>query len=151
MRNSNFGIGVLHVKSNIDVFFGDIISLLAQVFIVSSNRVSKEVSMKKFYGSVFVIWLYLQKTTSLQLFMWRALPGCHICLTNNIDDTWIIVSIDLPSIFNTLGLMTTPICVLAFVFPFHHVCHCLPMTTTLGNNVCTPTTALNSAVFKPLT
>ena len=35
------------LKSNIDVFFCDVISLLAQVFIVSSNRVSKEVSMKK--------------------------------------------------------------------------------------------------------
>ena len=34
------------LKSNIDVFVCDIISLLAQVFIVSSNRVSKEVSMK---------------------------------------------------------------------------------------------------------
>ena len=28
------------LKSNIDVFFGDVISLLALVFIVSSNRVS---------------------------------------------------------------------------------------------------------------
>ena len=28
------------LKSNIDVFFCDVISLLAQVFIVSSNRVS---------------------------------------------------------------------------------------------------------------
>ena len=27
-------------KSNIDVFFGDVISLLAQVLVVSSNRVS---------------------------------------------------------------------------------------------------------------
>ena len=35
------------LKSNIDVFFCDVISLLAQVFIISSNRVSKEVSMKK--------------------------------------------------------------------------------------------------------
>ena len=38
MRNSNFGIGVLHVKVKYYVFFGDVISLLAQVFIVSSNR-----------------------------------------------------------------------------------------------------------------
>ena len=30
MRNSNFGIGVLHVKVN--YIFGDVISLLAQVF-----------------------------------------------------------------------------------------------------------------------
>ena len=28
------------LKSNIDVFFRDVISLLAQVFIISSNRVS---------------------------------------------------------------------------------------------------------------
>ena len=35
------------LKSNIDVFFCDVISLFAQVFILSSNRVSKEVSMKK--------------------------------------------------------------------------------------------------------
>ena len=40
------------LKSNIDVFFCDVISLLAQVL----NRVSEEVSMKKkfFYGSFFV-------------------------------------------------------------------------------------------------
>ena len=41
--------------------FCDVISLLAQVFIVSVDRAYKEVSKKKFYGSVFVIWLYLQK------------------------------------------------------------------------------------------
>ena len=39
--------------------------LLAQVFIVSVDRAYKEVSTKKilqfFYGSVFVIWMYLQK------------------------------------------------------------------------------------------
>ena len=35
------------LKSNINIFFCDVISLLAQVFILSSNRVSKEVSMKK--------------------------------------------------------------------------------------------------------
>ena len=35
------------LKSNIDVFFCDVISLLAPDFIVSSNRGSKEVSMKK--------------------------------------------------------------------------------------------------------
>ena len=33
------------LKSNIDVFICDVISLLAQVFILSSNRVSKEVYM----------------------------------------------------------------------------------------------------------
>ena len=40
MRNSNFGIGVLHVKVKYWRIFCDVISLLAQVFIVSSNRVS---------------------------------------------------------------------------------------------------------------
>ena len=35
------------LNSKIEVFFCDVISLLARVFIVSTNRVSKEVSMKK--------------------------------------------------------------------------------------------------------
>ena len=35
------------LKSNIDVFFCDVISLFAPVFILSSKGVSKEVSMKK--------------------------------------------------------------------------------------------------------
>ena len=65
MRISNFGMGVLHVKVKYWRIVCDVISLLAQVFILSSNRVSKEVSMKKkwkfFYVSVFVIWLYFQK------------------------------------------------------------------------------------------
>ena len=47
MRISNFGMGVLHVKVKYWRIFCDVISLLAPVFIVSSNRVSKEVSMKK--------------------------------------------------------------------------------------------------------
>ena len=54
LRNSNFYM----LKSNIDYFCG-VISLLAQVFIVSSNRVSY--AKKNGYGSVFVIGLYLQK------------------------------------------------------------------------------------------
>ena len=40
MRNSNFGIGVLHVKVKYWRIFCDVNSLLAQVFIFSSNRVS---------------------------------------------------------------------------------------------------------------
>ena len=59
MRNINFGIGVLHVKCQILTYFGNVIALLAQVFIVSFDRAYKEVSTKKilkiFYGSVFVI------------------------------------------------------------------------------------------------
>ena len=47
MRISNFGMGVLHVKVNYLRIFCDVISLLAQVFILSSNRESKEVSMEK--------------------------------------------------------------------------------------------------------
>ena len=46
MRNSNFGMGVYMLKSNIDVFFCDVISLLARVFIVSFDRAYKEVSTK---------------------------------------------------------------------------------------------------------
>ena len=46
MRNSNFRIGVLHVKRQILTYFCDVISLLAQVFIVSFDRSYKEVSTK---------------------------------------------------------------------------------------------------------
>ena len=42
------------LKSNIDEFLCDNISLLAQVFIVSSNRVSKELSMKKYSMAQFL-------------------------------------------------------------------------------------------------
>ena len=40
MRISNFGMGVLHVKVKYWRIFCDVVSLLALVFIVSSNRVS---------------------------------------------------------------------------------------------------------------
>ena len=40
MRISNFSMGVLHVKVKYWRIFCDVISLLARVFIVSSNRVS---------------------------------------------------------------------------------------------------------------
>ena len=48
MRNSNFGMGVLHVKRQILTYFCDVISLLAPVFIVSFDRAYKEVSTKKY-------------------------------------------------------------------------------------------------------
>ena len=54
MRISNFGMGVLHVKVKYWRIFCDVISLLAQVFILPSNRVSKEVSMKK---KKKILWL----------------------------------------------------------------------------------------------
>ena len=65
MSNINCGIGVLHVKRQILTYllwrhFSD-----RSIFFVSFDRAYKEVSTKKywifFYGSVFVIWLYLQK------------------------------------------------------------------------------------------
>ena len=48
MRNSNFGIGVLHVKRQILTIFCDVISLLAQVFIVSFDMAYNVVSTNKY-------------------------------------------------------------------------------------------------------
>ena len=48
MSNINCGIGVLHVKRQILTYFCDVISLLAQVFIVSFHRAYKEVSTTKY-------------------------------------------------------------------------------------------------------
>ena len=52
MRISNFGMGVLHVKVKYWRIFCDVISLLAIVFILSPNRVPKEVSMKNWNFSM---------------------------------------------------------------------------------------------------
>ena len=46
MRNSNFGMHVLHVKHQILAYFCDVISLLAQIRIVSFDRAYKEVSTR---------------------------------------------------------------------------------------------------------
>ena len=65
MRNSNFGIGVDMLKSNIDVFV--VTLFLCSLKILLFHRMeyhSRGVYEKKkkfFYGSVFVIGLYLQK------------------------------------------------------------------------------------------
>ena len=48
MRNINCGIGVLHVKRQILTYFCDVISVLAQGFIVSFDRAYKEVSTQKY-------------------------------------------------------------------------------------------------------
>ena len=48
MSNINCGIGVLHVRIQILTSFCDVISLLAQVFIVSFDMAYKEVSTKKY-------------------------------------------------------------------------------------------------------
>ena len=48
MSNINCGIGVLHVKRQIMTYFCDVISPLAQVFIVSVDRAYKEVSTRKY-------------------------------------------------------------------------------------------------------
>ena len=47
IRDWKLGMALLHVKIKIWPIFRDVISLLAQVFIVLSDRVSQEVSMKK--------------------------------------------------------------------------------------------------------
>ena len=44
----NCGIGVLHVKRQILTYFCDVISLLAQVFIVSVDKAYKEASTKTY-------------------------------------------------------------------------------------------------------
>ena len=65
MSNINCGIGVLHVKRQILTYFWWRHLSVRSSFIVSVDRAYKEVSTKKIlkivYGSVFVIWLYLQK------------------------------------------------------------------------------------------
>ena len=66
MRISNFGMGVLHVKVKYWRIFSDVISLLAQVFIVSSNRVSKEVSMKKNWNFSMAQFLWYNYTFKKQ-------------------------------------------------------------------------------------
>ena len=48
MINSKFGIGILHVKRQILTHFCDVISLLAQVVIISFNRAYKEVHTNKY-------------------------------------------------------------------------------------------------------
>ena len=60
MRISNFGMGVLHVKVKYWRIFCDVISLLALVFILSSNRVSKEVSRKK--NEIFLLLCFCDMT-----------------------------------------------------------------------------------------
>ena len=54
MRNSNFGIGVLHVKRQILTYFCDVISLLALVFIVLFARAYKEVSTKNIENVLYL-------------------------------------------------------------------------------------------------
>ena len=48
MSNINCRNRVLHVKRQILTYFCDVISLLAQVFIVSVDRAYKEVSTNKY-------------------------------------------------------------------------------------------------------
>ena len=62
MRNRNFGIGVLHVKRQILTYFCDVISVLAQVFIVSFDRAYKEVSTKHIAN---FLWLSFCDMTTL--------------------------------------------------------------------------------------
>ena len=81
MRISNFGIGVLHVKVIYWRIFCDVISLFAQVFIVSSNRVSQEVSMKKNWNFSIAQFLWYDCTfkkhctvpVTLTIDLWRSM------------------------------------------------------------------------------
>ena len=63
---SNFGMGVLHVKVKYWRICCDVISLLAQVFILLSNRVSKEVSMKKNWNFSMAQFLWYDCTFKKQ-------------------------------------------------------------------------------------
>ena len=68
MRNSNFGIGVVHVKRQILTYFCDVISLLVLVFIVLFDRAYKEVSKKNIANFLWLsfcdmtVHVYLQNT-----------------------------------------------------------------------------------------
>ena len=76
MRNSNFGIGALHVKRQILTIFCDVISLLTQFFIVSFDRAYRGVYkkiLKTFYGSIFVMWPPSKRNA-------RPCDDCHIFL-----------------------------------------------------------------------
>ena len=89
MRISNFGMGVLHVKVKYWRIFCDVISLLARVFIVSSNRVSKEVSMKQkwnFSMAQFVWYNYTFKKqdtvpVTLTFDLWRSIYFSELSTT----------------------------------------------------------------------
>ena len=65
-KNSNFGIGVLHVKVKYWRIVCDVISLLAPVSIVSSNRVSKEVSRTKNWNFSMAQFLWYDCTFKKQ-------------------------------------------------------------------------------------
>ena len=69
MRDSNFGMGVLHVKVKYWRIFCDVISLLARVFIVSFDRAYKEVSTKKYWK--FSVAQFLWYDCTLQKPMYR--------------------------------------------------------------------------------
>ena len=89
MRISNFGMGVLHVKVKYWRIFCDVISLLAQVFIVSSNRVSKEVSMKKNWNFSMAQFLWYNYTfkkqdtvpVTLTFDLWRSIYFSELSTT----------------------------------------------------------------------
>ena len=89
MRISNFGMVVLHVKVKYWRIFCDVISLLAQVFIVSSNRVSKEVSMKKNWNFSMAQFLWYNYTfkkqdavpVTLTFDLWRSIYFSELSTT----------------------------------------------------------------------
>ena len=69
MRNSNFGIGILHVKRQILTYFFGLFCLLAQVFIVSFNRACKDISTKNIEK---FLWLSFCDMTTFKKEMYRS-------------------------------------------------------------------------------
>ena len=71
MRNINFGIGILHVKRQILTYFCEIISLLAQVFIVSFDRAYKE-----------------ESTKNIENYLWLSFCDMTVPSKSNVPSLW---------------------------------------------------------------
>ena len=88
MRDSNFGMGVLHVKVKYWRIFCDVISLLARVFIVSFDRAYKEVSTKKIENFLWLSFCdmtvpYKNQCTvrvTLTYDLWRSIIFCELII-----------------------------------------------------------------------
>ena len=86
---SNFGMGVLYVRVKYWRIFSDVISLLDQVFILSSNRVSKEMSMKKNWNFSMAQFLWYDCTfkkqdtvpVTLTFDLWRSIYFSELSTT----------------------------------------------------------------------
>ena len=75
MINSNFGIGIVHVKRQILThYLWRHFSARSSLYCFIWHRGVSKKKFKMFYGSVFVIWLYLQKAmySPCDLDLWRS-------------------------------------------------------------------------------